>query len=1309
MSGSGSGWNPFGPNQPPQDHDPFHDPFPAPFPAPYQYAFPAFVPYHPNDSSSHGLPYAPQFPPAQFPPPNFIPPIHRPYPSQSQTIPPTFPQTRPHFYHLDVLHPEAIRADPTRPITPLARKYGISSVPFHRLNRSDGLAHSGLNSEFPSTLTPEKTDRIPKPDLEELDRLFRTEREQFQLFNPCVKSWRIEALNDGLIGGWPSAEDRSKSNWDQWETFKTNLCVVDESRWLSCFRKDRWFDSRHNALNTLREPIPGVNMWPNETWYTVDNPIIWQYTSYAIEIFSRVLRLLCEEQNEWLDALLFVRPIPIGSNPNYDFPDQYRPFKTKLIPRPREQRASGAQIFQAIENLTRGHIVNTFCDETTLAQAAQAVTTRFNSSLLGRATIMFNVRYALRPLLEMETSVPERCMQMLNFSSLMLHEFAHAMWMCQFDTPLLVDDEPFFGDEWIAELGHSFTRHIWGGTVQPTPTRQFIRGRHRGFISCHQLELFPSLDFAARERDYEKNTFESHKRGDQYSYHFLIPAVWASAIICEEFWTKIIPRRGSVALRPPLLFGMGTFDARLHESRRIRNPEFWTPELRGYYESAMTRWVDAGARMRLARHDWYEEEYKKWKSLPWRDPWFIGIIEQFTYHHANRNLATCRELALKIINVMSPPNGGQPTIATGVNYIIGLVMLLSLPREPAGDLLRPVMPREAFYYPSRAAEPWFNARSTRPFMGPHDVLTGVSPDVIQAHQEFTSFPGHIKYIKRILAYVEFEIGAPLGWIVSIIDNFTQLHVQRDANPRPDSWGGFSFKVPPYDPGWVKARASNQSFSRPAQLRYRAIVPWNLAALPPPLYSPPNSPYLLPSEWGGANFRRFPGHTAQNTPVRREYPQHFYIGDVANHRALDDAWVVESDGDDGFDVFDITGELRSLGATETDYGAMIVIGPQGPELNQDARSDVVRAKFNTSIQPIGKLMLRRRIEEVAECDGQNGRRTWTSWGPLIFDITNFPARSIEEQEALTESSGGPLSKDLTRSEHETNQLLERLTPYTCAYLHVEQPVRNMRYFTPEMLRWYDNPSHGVYIALENAVYDISDYLRFHPGGSQLLIHCTGLDATHQFLQYHKTDMMNSYQFMQVGYLVPECTWKQLQDNHVVVHDWVFNISSLQQEDSNLFNSLHKFIRQDTTVAVTGHDSDAAALIKLFIDKQHLIVAGLATKELLDIPVWEFLKHNNYEGVQGAWVAVEGYIYNVEDLMKYPDYYDHKLGFNWAGKELSNPDLAQWLTTNYRSRCIGRLVEGPILPEPEMEPNLTLEDSILPRGTEDLIIERRAGVY
>ncbi|KAI0134869.1 hypothetical protein F4814DRAFT_399191 [Daldinia grandis] len=1313
--------NPFQPNNlPPIDHrsNRDQDPFPTPHPAPYQYTVPASVLYQPpipnSNPTPYTLPYPPQFPPPQFPPPNFIPPLHQltltkqPPPSQNRTIHSTLPLTRPHFYHLDVLRSEPIRADPTRPATPLARKHGISAIPFHRLYRPDGRAHSGLTPEFPSTVPPELSDPVPKPTPEELNRIFRTEREQIQWSNPCVKTWRLGALNDGLVGGWPSAEDRLKSNWDQWEVFKTNLSIVDESRWLSCFRRDHWFDSRHNVLNALSEPIPGLNMWPDETWYTVDNPIIWQYTSHAIEIFCRVIRLLCEEQNEWLDALLFTPLIPIGYNPNYQFPDEHKPFKLKFIPRPREQRASGAQLFQAIENLTKGNIINMFCDETTLAHPAQAVTTSFAQSIMGKATIMFNVPFSLRTLLEMETSVPERCIQLFNFSSLLLHEFMHAMWMCRFDSTLSPGDEPFYRDEWIAELGHSFTGQVWGGSVHPGPARQYIRGRHRGFASSIQLETFPSLTYAARERDYDKNTFEGFRSGGLYNYHFLVPAVWASAIICEEFWTKIIPQRGSVALRAPLLFGMTTVNAGLYESRRIINPEFWTPELRGDFESAVTRWVDAGAHIRLVRKDWYEEEYNKWKWLPWSNSWFISMIEQFTYHHANRNLASCRELAAQTVRSTRPSKGGLPNSSTGLSYLIGLLMLLSLPREPSGELLRPQVPRQAFFYPSRAAEPWFNTLGLGSRVGPYNVLTSVPPDIVKGMKGFADYASNIKHIIHILAYVEFEIGAPLGWIASIIDCFISLHVQRDSNPRLDTWGTFSFKVPPYDPGWVIARESKQSLAIPIQLRFKAVIPWHNAALPQPLYSAPSSPHTLPKQWGGADFRRPPKYEAENKPIKREYPQHLYIGDVANHRALGDAWVVESDRDDGFDVFNITGELKSVGATETDYGAMVVIGPHGPELNQDARAEVFRAKLHTSIHPIGKLMLRRRIEEVAECDGRNGRPAWTSWGPLIFDITHFPARSVEEQEALTESSGGPLSKDLARSEHEISQLLQRLTPYTCAYLHVAQPVRNMRHFTLEMLRWYDNPSHGVYIALGNAVYDISDYLRFHPGGSQLFIHCSGLDATQQFLQYHNTEIMNSYGFMQVGYLVPECTWEQLKDNHVVVHDWVFNISSLQQGDPNLFNCLHKFICQDTSIAITGHDSDAAALLTLFIDKKYLIVAGLATKELLDIPVWEFHRHSNYEGVQGAWVAVEGYVYNVGDLMKYPDYYDHKLGFNWAGKELANPPLAQWLTTNYRARCIGRLVEGPIMPEPEIEPDLALEDLDPPRGTVDLIIEGREGV-
>ncbi|KAI1473874.1 hypothetical protein K445DRAFT_380391 [Daldinia sp. EC12] len=156
--------------------------------------------------------------------------------------------------------------------------------------------------------------------------------------------------------------------------------------------------------------------------------------------------------------------------------------------------------------------------------------------------------------------------------------------------------------------------------------------------------------------------------------------------------------------------------------------------------------------------------------------------------------------------------------------------------------------------------------------------------------------------------------------------------------------------------------------------------------------------------------------------------------------------------------------------------MVVTGYQGPTLAQDVRADAVRAKLSTSIKPLGKLILQKRIEELAECNGQNGRPAWTSWGPFIFDITNFPTSSAEEKEALAEGCGGPLPQILIRTEDETKQLLERLNPYTCAYLYVPQPARNMRYFTQDMLRWYDNPSCGIYIALGGGVYDISGTMR-----------------------------------------------------------------------------------------------------------------------------------------------------------------------------------------------------------------------------------------
>ncbi|KAI1800791.1 hypothetical protein F4811DRAFT_494152 [Daldinia bambusicola] len=1048
----GKGINPFVPNnpRPPAASDPeTNDPYPTAFPSLIVPPYPTAYEYDPKNPRQ-----------IRYPPDALIKlPTNRPfYPT---IVSPNY-HARPHYFHWDVLPAQAIHHDPTRPPSPLARRHGISDYPRNALYNPDGQAHSGIRTLYPSTPLPGPVNKIPQPNNQVLHEIFWTERDQVRPLMIGVKAMRLPALNSKLVSGFPSDDELSKSHWDQWQSFKTRIVTVDESRWLSCFRKDHWVDSRLNVLNSLSNPIPGLDMWPDETWYTVDNPVIWEFASQALEIASRILRLKCEEQDAWLDAMLFTKPIPIGSLASYDFPAAVRHKKTKILPRPKEQRASPEQLFQAIEDRTKNDVMQCFCDETTLASSAHAVTHR-HADFPRRALITYYVPSSLRPQLEMETTVPERCMALMKFVSLILHELMHAVNNCLYDQKVPRGDEPFFDDEWIAELGQSFDRRVWGGTFQPGPIRGYIRRRHRGFPTNLTLITFPSLDYATNPNTHEGNTAELYWQGTRVSYIFSIPAVWASAVLCEEFWTRVIPQRGSIALRPPLLFGSVVSRSHKLECRLLANPEFMAYEMTGDYELARTRWAHASAQLTFARAPWY-----KVYLLP-RKPEF-GRLSRRIIETSSRGGAGCK--------YWEPTN--QRFGAPVSNIITYDIISYTVPINP-GDLLKPIVPRLAWYYPSSEAAPAYAAQGVVQRVGPHSVQHGLALAIVRKNRGIGSYKNIIDTFIRTYEFVEFTIGGPLEWLTRLVGCFMQLHLERTSNPSPDSWGSFSFRTPPYEPGWATAPSYRQSFLVPLENRYRAVIPWTSAKLPKVGPDHPDSPYMLPKDFSDTYWsrsrRRPTGYAAQISPMRRNYPKHLYIGDVANHRALNDAWVVEIDGADGFNVFDITGELRTVGATESDYSAMVVTGPQGPILTQDLRANAVRVKLNTSIEPIGKLILPRRIEELAECNGQNGRSAWTSWGSLIFDVTSFPARSSEEREALSESYGGPLSQSLIRTEEETKHLLERLNPYTCAFLHTPRPAQHMRHFTQRMLRWYDNPSYGIYIALGGAVYDISGQLFF----------------------------------------------------------------------------------------------------------------------------------------------------------------------------------------------------------------------------------------
>ncbi|KAI1085495.1 hypothetical protein F5B20DRAFT_518596 [Whalleya microplaca] len=438
-------------------------------------------------------------------------------------------------------------------------------------------------------------------------------------------------------------------------------------------------------------------------------------------------------------------------------------------------------------------------------------------------------------------------------------------------------------------------------------------------------------------------------------------------------------------------------------------------------------------------------------------------------------------------------------------------------------------------------------------------------------------------------------------------------------------------------------------------------------------------------------------------TRRPYPQYFTISSVGNHRDFDNAWVVNPDGDGGHNIYRISKVLKELGVTESDYRAIVRTGPLGPELVlDDPRADAIRETLTTSnrrsvrpdiaakpklqCNPIGKLLATRRREEVAECNGNNGLPRWVSIGPYVYDVTNFIFVSEKEQALLMQCSGGPLLLPRPISDSQTKDLVKRLEPYLCARIQSDgENVNNHstdRRFTPRMLRWHDNPDLGVYIALGDMVYDITSYLDFHPGGDNVMYQYAGRDASLAFANHHSLDIIQDYDYMRIGHLVPEVTLSQLQPKHLVLHSWVFDISRLSADQPDLYQSVEQYRGTDASTAISQKGDGAVALNRLYLTRKDCIVAGLAPTQIPDIPNGEVAKHNDHNSSIGAWVVAGDYVYNVGDLMRNQHCYEHEFPTGWAGKELRDPELAMWLVSNFEARRIGRVVPGPAWKTPDV---------------------------
>ncbi|KAI1759627.1 hypothetical protein GGR53DRAFT_513002 [Hypoxylon sp. FL1150] len=1194
---------------------------------------------------------------------------------------------------------DSIPLDPADPLSPVASVFGPSTDPFWRLWQDDG-AHSSLAPEFPSA-NDQSLLAVPRPDNIHLDRLFYGERFQVQGGNIGVKSWQLPALTETLTfgastnGGNPAAGSR----YQEWVAFRDQAVKINRDEWLSCFKASHWFDLRLDLLSSLRNPTPGLGKrylpYGDKTWFSMDNEAVAFNIDLALELASRVLRQLCADQNEWLDAILFAAFVPCGRDPAYRFDEEYQDEVYRLRSRPVGERATADELWSAIENLTGEHVYFGFTGPNVYG-GNHGVTRP--SELDYMDTVITLDTEGLRPLFEMDSTVAERCTSLLHLSS------------------------TYYNKEWISELGYSFENAIWGGALFKRPGPNYFRGRKSGYNSHLVLTDFPGL-FVSRVVDtnvIERNGYDEAFEEDYDC--FIIPTFWVTTLLCERFWTDVVASRGSAAFRPPriissrvLLSNWGhAFPTSAHF---YKPPSFSVPELEGECKRFFERWEINNVRMWTKRSEWYDEEYASWQLLPWSDRTIRKLFNKFSHFHTTRNLFQCRALECqyyKMEEIIENLKESTPHIYA-MEFIVKLLIPWYIPASAP-----PSEERQGLLWPSSSALEWFNSNATK-----DEVAIAVTdsdpPTVRYPVGYYTSrFGTQLKcldFVHSMIKRVEYTQGGPISWLKAIDKCYTQMRADREANPDINSWASFDFTVPPYEQSWVRAVRYGGYLAYGDQAVYtNYALDWRDGTQGSSLFiSPPNSPRPLgggfpppggpppgpspppdgspPGDPPSASGPPSGGSVVATKMVssgvkypltlqKRPYPRYFFISHVANHRRLDNAWIVEPDNNFGFDVFRITNLLKELGTTENDYREIVITGPQGPTLaHGDRRAEVIRARLS-GIKPIGKLILMKRAEEVAECNGRNGQSACVSVGRQIYDITNFPFQLTDYRLGLPQSAGGPVPTAILKSQTRSSELLNRLDTYLCAYLEVPQPAQHMQYYTPRKLRWHDNPDLGIYIAVNNVVFDITTYIRFHPGGNRLLLQHTGRDATQAFHKYHDTDILKFYENMKVGYLVPEIEIKDMDRNHVAVHEWVYDISALVNENPSLYKTLRNCCAMDTTAALSGSDSVASALATLSILWKSLICAGLAKTDLPDFPSGELKNYDNHRTSRGAFVVVNGYVYNTTHLMRYPNLYERTLGPNWAGREITITGLGEWVATNFEARRIARLVEGPAWERPNV---------------------------
>ncbi|ROT41919.1 hypothetical protein SODALDRAFT_326102 [Sodiomyces alkalinus F11] len=1056
------------------------------------------------------------------------------------------------------------------------------------------------------------------PDGPLLDRLFASEKLQLTKLFAGLRTWEAKVLSQpeaytpaGTTDGNQGIE-ASPLFW-----FDLDSITVNENTWLTCLRRDRWTD--------FERPISG---WPGKFWRASDDQV-WALLRPVLELANRII--VATTSHYWLGSLLhpdsieFIRDIFLCNGKKYDM----QRFRVMA----RENRVTGAEGMRTIDAALRDRLLWALHDEHHSIAVGRAVAYCFHvdehtawASLdvrLLREIFDRSMNEGLSP----ERRRIKRAMAAYHAAVVLVHEFMHAVTTPVARAALLKGPippevteryrrnmrEPFFEKEWMCEAGASYSHHVFGTspdssldlhdwlvilTGQPFPTNYMNQNGLTYGIDAPRLWPRKIRDFCRPQ-----------------------PTLWSNAHLSEAFWTSRVGKYGASGLMVPGLLVTQVFHYSIpggtswYHAFDPARPIAATlhskvpREIEGSFQRLLT---SLEARRRLWsqwRSPWYDEAYAKWKFsphsiAPYREMFQDGVAALFQARDL-RAASTLFGKALSFVRPYPYPAASEDENAWPLAFwrVLGFLIMAAIPHYT-----HPM----TFQYPTPGyPNVW---KSTHPDKEERSFQT---EQIEYSHVFFQNI------VKQENPPAVYEVGItreecfaqaarqaewyaascpvplPRSCELAIGALWTRLRAQ--AAQKPDGeWLDFEFQLPPFDPCEIQDGVAE------AKLHWRGVHG-----------TPPASPLDV-------NMREAPALSALaavvvseslEEPRRRMGTRYFTWGEVGDHqpgKESGDWWVVKENGDDEFDVYDVSDVVRELHLSDATVKRSVARRTGRPHmslrlLSEDTELSTVSkelAGMIRGLRPIGRTLKYARREDVTLRDGLDGRPAWTIIGGDVFDITDFDFFEGEQKlrELLLKHAGGTAVLALQAEGHECVEVAELLAPCRNRVLQPVVPSHSVvnDVFTAEEVAAMGLDETALYIIIHDGVYSLRDYVDFHPGGANILREVAFRDATEKFMQYHgheEDEVLKQIRHFRVGRIVKSWTAESLTSTEILIMQNVYDIGRLSGDEleQKLRDNLEAYAGSDATEELRKRRRDASA--RLDLDTGHPLFQLSRRKDLV----------------------------------------------------------------------------------------------------------------